>query len=86
MNGRQSLHSRILELTIGEASYTSDPRIDTFEVEDQSLEDTMEEKFNRNQNFPINQAIKRMKLGEYSIIQRTKMTLGYQPLKLIIYH
>ena len=43
MNGRRSLHSCVLEITLGDTSSTSEPNISTFEVEDQSLEDIMEE-------------------------------------------
>ena len=52
MNGRQSLHPRILEFTLRETSSILEPKIGTLEVEDQSLEDTMEENPNQTQNYP----------------------------------
>ena len=62
MKKRRSLHLCDLELTLGEISSTSKPKIDTFEVEDQSLEDTMKENPNQNPKFSIDQVVKRMKL------------------------
>ena len=62
MNERQSLHPRILEITLGETPTTLEPKIDKFEVEDQSLEDTMEEVPYQNQNYPVDQPIRRIKL------------------------
>ena len=60
MNGRCCLHSRVLEITLGETSSTSEPMISTFEVED-----TIEEILNQNQNRHVDQAIRIMKLREY---------------------
>ena len=65
MNERQSLHPRVLEITLGETSSILEPKIDIFKVEGQSLEDKMEEIPNQNQNCPVDQAVRRMKLREY---------------------
>ena len=55
-----------LELTLGETLATSKPNTNTFGVEDQYLEGTIEENPNQNQNRLINQPKRRMKLREYS--------------------
>ena len=60
MNGRCSVHPCVLELTLGETSSTSKEKI-------YALEDTMEENHNQNQNCPMDQAVRRMKVKkEYS--------------------
>ena len=66
MNERRSLHSGVLEITLGDTSSTLEPKINTFKVEDQSLKDTMEEIPNQNQNYHVDQVVRRMKLREYS--------------------
>ena len=66
MNKRESLQLLNLKLTLGETSCTSKPKIMTFEVAGQSLEENMEENTNQSQKRPIDQAIWRIKLREYS--------------------
>ena len=46
--------SCVLECTQGKTSSTSQPKINTFQVEDQSFEDSIEENPNQNQDHPIN--------------------------------
>ena len=48
MNRRQSLHPCVLEFAMGETLSSSNPKINTFELEDQSLEDIMVENPNQN--------------------------------------
>ena len=53
MNGRWFLHPFIFELTLCENSSKSEPKINTFKVGSQSLQDTIEENPNKNPNWSV---------------------------------
>ena len=55
----------ILEHTLGVDSSTSEPKIDTFEVEDQSLEENMVEDPCQNRDRILFQVVRRMKQIEH---------------------